>query len=64
MYKIIIKRDCGRIVNRVVFIIRLFVGIEYMDVYRRVNVFYDWLDIVVSYFIIREDGAFLLVSLK
>lgn len=35
-----------------------------MDVYRRVNVFYDWSDIVVSYFIIREDGAFLLVSLK
>lgn len=35
-----------------------------MDVYRRVNVFYDGSDIVVGDFIIGEDGAFLLVCLK
>lgn len=64
MYKITIKRDCGRTVNRVVLTTRLSAGTEHMDVHRRVNVLHDWSDIAASYFITREDGALLPVSPK
>lgn len=63
-YKITIKRDCGRTVNRVVLTTRLSAGTEHMDVHRRVNVLHDGSDIAAGDFITGEDGALLPVCPK